>query len=283
LCEVSVTLGEIRRRNPEVIEAATRHVVDHSIGLLVIDGPNVRPGYLGSGTLVERGKVRGILTAQHVATAFPVGGTVGFGFREHVHALKVTSDRLDVQVIATPRAPASGPDLAFVRLPPPEEATIASVKSFVNLSRGEERVAALGPETDRGVWCLAGCAAEQVVPEPAIAGFEEVLGCYGEIGWTGIDRRFEDESGFDYLELSVDYNGDDRHPQDFEGYSGGGIWYNPVRESAEHQFVAAKPLFAGLAFYQGSVTAGRRHIRCHGPRSVYLAAGPAIDAKYGKR
>jgi hypothetical protein len=282
LNEVRVPLKGFGERHPEIIEAVRRHIVDHSIGLFVIDGPRVEPGYLGTGTLVDLERVRGILTAQHVAAAFPEGGTIGFGFRENEHALTVKSDRLDVKVIATPSTPASGPDLAFVRLPPPEESTIASVKSFVNLSRGEERVRLLGPETDRGFWCLAGCAGERVVREPSTAGFEVVLGCHGDIGWTGVDRRFDDELGFDYLELSVDYSSVDKPPQDFGGYSGGGVWHIPARESAERKIVAENPLLAGVMFYQGPVTGGRRFIRCHGPRSVYLAAGPAVEAAYRK-
>lgn len=278
--EVSVVLGDFRRRHPEIIEAVRRHIVDHSIGLLRINSPNGQPRFLGSGTLVERQDVRGVLTAQHVATAFPEGGTVGFGFREDEHVLKVTSDRLDVVVIATPSAPATGPDLAFVKFPPPEGSTIASVKSFVNLSHAEKRVQALGPETDRGFWCLAGVAAERVVREPSVTGFEHVLGCYGEIGWTGVDRRFEDASGFDFLELSVDYSSEDRPPQDFSGYSGGGVWHVPVRESADGVIIADNPVFAGVAFYQSPIRSGRRLIRCHGPRSVYLLADQAIEAGY---
>lgn len=104
----------------------------------------------------------------------------------------------------------------------------------------------------------------------------------------GRTTRFYNYSGFcrpqlrappgdyDYFEFSVDKEKRSLAPRSWGGMSGGGVWQVSLKRGGDN-LVHKAPLLSGVAFYQQPTTETSCGVKCHGIRSVYLAAYDAIQ------
>ena len=254
----------------------------------------IRNGDLaGSGTFVQYGRRRGILTASHVATRcsppfdFSPGSTdrLGMGVADMPHAFEIEMQHLVPHSIGCAQTDEFGPDLLFLEIPESASQlhTILARRQFWNLTiRPDERIRECS--TDEGcVWVTIGHPHERLRQMPASHGFDEVRGFPGIVGFTGVET-IHDRAGLDYFDVYADYRGEGDIPRSFRGVSGGSLWRVPVSvmraDDPIESLVVGSPVLAGVLFYQGPVENGRRLLRAHGPRSIYRAmvqtlSGPA--------
>jgi hypothetical protein len=134
--EFGIRLSDV----PDAISEEVRQVADHhTVPLIINDEP------VGSGTLVQIDEYSGILTAEHVVnhprrSDLRLIGLTGpprqlsMAIAEFPHAISIPSDVLRI-VKTGARADKSGPDLAFIAIPPsPLLQELNARKSFANLN-----------------------------------------------------------------------------------------------------------------------------------------------------
>ena len=263
-----------------LLESATSTISDFSIGfVLPVDSPQGKDGILGgSGTLVTIGKLHGILTARHVVERLNRSSEVGLilpsRFSPAVHQLVFKIAECQCFTFNGRGDESEGPDLALL-LPP--EGTLSSLrakKSFYNISKREARMRNNAPFLDRGFWILEGIAGEWTTDAPTEMNFSRVKVFRGVSGAVKITKSYERED-FDYLICEALYNEYYEGPEDFGGFSGGGLWQFLV-EPQRCALQISEYILSGVAFYQSSKMkndAGQkiREIMCHGRNSLYGA------------
>ena len=91
-----------------------------------------------------------------------------------------------------------------------------------------------------------------------------------------------DQTKFDYLINNVLYNDLYEGPENYRGFSGGGLWQLLVKPNGDKLEIADK-LLSGVAFYEskkksidGQIT---REITCHGRTSLYQVLIDALRTK----
>jgi len=241
---------------------------------LIIDG-----GRNGTGTLVAFGKTCGILTAKHVATAIAKGKKLGTIVERYAHSLEIDASYLTPITTGHRRSDDFGPDLAFLALPPsPFLDQLKARKAFLNLEMDADKKCAEASRHKWGIVLLVGYPQCEQYDGEATPDFGSVTGlkccfafCSGE--------QFHERDGYDYVDIDIDYKFEPRSPVTFAGVSGGSIWRIPVwrkpGEDVGTEFFT-ETFLMGVAFYESDRVNDKRHIRCHGPKSLYKTFFPEI-------
>jgi hypothetical protein len=124
---------------------------------------------------------------------------------------------------------------------------------------------------DHGIWVLSGIPGEWTSDAAPERGFSRVKIFRGGHGAGTVTREYE-RGEFDYLVFEALYNKHYEGPQDFGGYSGGGLWQLLVKPDNGSLSVTQRFL-SGVAFSQSdfkeSEAGAIREITCHGRRSLY--------------
>jgi hypothetical protein len=136
-------LSEIRSR-----------IVDYSVGLARLEEADAT--LLGSGTLVQVGGRRAILTADHVLEVLPRDGSLGVILSQQVAATTLETTSLHYLTVARGDVAEQGPDLGAIVLPPVVPTSIVAKKSFASLRKHKTRMLSTPPEGDDGLWCIGG-------------------------------------------------------------------------------------------------------------------------------
>lgn len=249
--------------------------------------------FLGSGTLIQFGDTRGILTAEHVVrhpteAARRIDTSINSKQRlfttiaEHPHELMIPARYLELR--ATEReSDLLGPDLAFIKIPPgPFLNAIAARKSFVNVSVNPEQRFKEAMDT-RGCIVFSGFPDEARFRDKPELGFQLVNGLLGVGFITSQDKRFE-QGRHDYIEVGVSRKKGLEPPATFKGVSGGGLWRVPIvrKETAKTDTDVDFGDFrlAGVVFHESDPNEYQT-IRAHGPVSLYKVFFPALTKQFG--
>ena len=241
----------------------------------------------GSGTLATAFGVFGVLTAHHVAHNLfsREGRLVGLVITKEAAAFSLEKEDVEVIDLAwSGRYSEEGPDLAFVRILNPELlGTVKGKKSFVPLEQpfidGYER--AFHPKLNPTPWVVAGapaCLEEHVGDIGKPGHILKVAHFAGDVDFVSAS----DVGGFDLLQFRS-VIGEGGYPQDYEGVSGGGLWFCPfeyVPEQGLQSMRSMPPRLAGVIFYR-FYGDGIQELVAHGPRSVYGLALQGLRERFG--
>jgi hypothetical protein len=273
-----LTLGTIPE---DVKQKAGKAILGYStpiLGLKSFDRTE-EPVLLGSATLVQYGKHKGLLTAQHVIekTDYYKCVSVGLVISFSEHRFTIKREYLQEKAIK-PDSPELGPDLAFIKIPEVDASRIAARKGFWQMDTNLKRLPGLLVTRNRGMWIIFGCPASYQGIEPSASSFERTFVPGGLMAMSSKPRVIARKT-YDYFEVSAFYEGGNDLPETFAGVSGGGLWYVPLSNiSAESEEIQVHhPTLMGLAFYETGVNERSRVIRCHGPKSIYLKMQSVLE------
>ena len=110
-------------------------------------------------------------------------------------------------------------------------------------------------------------AEEWTVDLPAERGIPKVKGFSGKVlGGNVVGAATGGPFGF--FTFEVTRGGVSDGPDNFEGYSGGGLW--PAKlVSKEDRITVADVLLSGVIYYQSGWEGDRKRLMCHGRNIVY--------------
>jgi hypothetical protein len=224
----------------------------------------------GTGTLVEIGKIHGVLTCAHVLDAIkdetridvvlsPVRPATRF-----IPLLNV-KDHCEYIKFGPSGAPQDGPDLGFLRLPIPFFDSISHLVSVKNLEIGRDQAFAKEPG-EISITLVAGVIYEWT-PEVQQTTPFFVRGLLS-VGQIEVEDRMK-VAEHDLFRFRPHF----RAPTSYAGTSGGGLWriYPQPDDGSEAAF-----RLIGVAFYETE----DGQIICHGQASVYVRLFDAIRNKW---
>jgi hypothetical protein len=220
----------------------------------------------GTGTLVTLGGFYYVLTAAHVwEEVLKSSSKIGITLMEdRDHAFLMDTQTI---VPSGPLKPASwnswGPDLVYLRIPLEYLGSINARHLFYG--------AAVDGKTSLNVshievWVLLGTPGvlgkfTQNHADVEIRGF-----------FANTDKPSETKGDLDYCDVGVDDL--PSASQYYGGVSGGGLWKVLLHCSCPEGKVEWLRSLEGVAFYQLGLENGHQMIRCHGPKSILVAAPP---------
>jgi hypothetical protein len=217
--------------------------------------------HCGSGTLVQVGSRRFILTAAHCAQELAKWDEIGLTVVEYPHEFVIPAESQSF-IIRDNKAIEWGPDLAFISIPPSKVGTLTANKLFYNLSKNQPAMLATRPKFDQGLWAFVGAPASLTsLDNPKSIGFALT------VTWAFVDRQRK-RRDFDYLDVGIGMNSG-LLTTNFEGVSGGSLWQVNIAEENGQWRQYGPFSLEGCAFYQTGMKDGRLQVRFHGRRSVY--------------
>jgi len=267
--EPESSTGNIADVPQEVLDGIVRNQLGQfSVGLLGVKNEGGQPSLqlCGSGTLVSAGGAHFILTAAHVWwKKLRYFDHLALTLKERdFHEFLIRSSFISAHALSPAEDEMWGPDLCFLRIPPSCIGTIEAYRTFYNLSMRREFALEHEVDPGAGLWVLMG------IPET-----ESVFtNTQADLKFFGAIFTIEDvhqRANWDYLDLGINLS--KNPPSSFGGMSGGGLWQIDIeRYEDKDGTLLWRPGAAleGVAFYQSKPANGRRFIRCHGRRSLYL-------------
>jgi hypothetical protein len=258
------TPAQIQKHLSDIVWSHTGRSTVGFVG--VDDGP---PASLGSGTLVRFGNVVGVLTCAHVLEALLKQKDIGilcFPVRSNqIQRLQLPMATTDsVAIGATPWSE-SGPDLAFLRLPPPILGDIEKLATIVNGDRQRQIIVAGDPENTMKLCAMAGVIDEMTKP-PIIERSPKVIVATTPFeALLNVGHLFVDDEGTDRFRFQPIVSEGVILPTSYEGTSGGGLWKFYL---AHETFSLVQARIIGVAYWQKPV-GSELHLVGHGQVSIY--------------
>lgn len=243
---------------------ATDEIEDFSVSLIF--NSELR----GSGTLIDAFGTLGVLTAHHVVAQTldrDKSATFGLNIAKHLHRFEIPRECVEHIPLGWPQSKeytASGPDLSFLKLSgEPILSTIKSKKRFYRITGNpidEFRVSDLQKAP---FWWIAG--APLCRSSRSDRGALTAKHLVAEVNFKSLTQRGK----FDYLTLDAG-SGEHSFPADYNGVSGGGVWFSPLLIEDENKFdtlTIGRCQLMGVAYFQMDPINNRREILAHGPGS----------------
>jgi hypothetical protein len=248
-----------------------------------------------SGVFAKSFGYEGILTAAHSAIQFLANDNIALAVAEEGHRFIVKSTDFDHVPIGYDEAEgytSDQPDLSFVVIKNEQLLQIIRDQklSFYDLDIAAVGVneALLNPEKPfaRFNWSVGGCPRGKIeIANKIIGGRErEIITNHSAlIQGSLVDWYSDSVNNFDYLKLYMG-SGFEEFPDDYDGMSGGGIWYQRFLTDNGINFTV-KPILAGVVRWQSeeSVKDGYK-IRCitgHAWVSIYAHVRRVLAEKRG--
>jgi hypothetical protein len=252
----------------DLLPNTMREIANFTVGIVIGDD------LLGSGTLIDMGRRRGILTAHHVASRVMKADddALGLVVADHPHRLCVRPSLLAHTIIGAPPSSEDWrPDLSFLGIGDHKLlGTLASKKSFVYMDKRSDQSFAAYPRREELWWFVAGFPAEFSSRINAERRKETLTKSSNFVGQATLLQHFE-QGDYDYLRLRL-YDPAHGFPLNYGGVSGGGIWMVPLEmnpDKGPHTAKAAELFLAGVCCYQHEPLPDGREVEGHGPRSLY--------------
>jgi hypothetical protein len=272
--EEKIRLGGIPR---DLFDQLIPKLAPYQVALFGVRAPESQApfSYIGSGVLVTRGDVPYLLTAGHVWDQLAYFKEIGLGISQTLHDTRIHRDEV-VPFMAYDRANVEwGPDIAFLRLSDKAVDTIGAEKKYHPVDPGRAGRDIPEPDETAGIIAVIGAPAES-----SSIGLQTAALHAGP--WVGGIERYEIRDGFDYFDLGVDVGSPDM-PSSFGGISGGPAWQVVLyrSRSGEHLVWKAPPQLIGIVLSESKPEGGRRIVRCHGPRAIYVE-GPRLAGIIGQ-
>lgn len=238
------------------------------------------PTSLGSGTLIRFGNVVGILTCAHVLEAllketeigllcFPVRAT-------QIQTLRLPTAATDSISIGSAPWDASGPDLAFLRLPAAIIGDIERVATITNGDRHRQNIVAGEPTPMRHLCAIAGIVDEMTKPPIVTRIATGIVTTRSFEAFIDIGNLFVDDEGADRFRFQPMSTQGNILPTSYKGLSGGGLWCFVLDH---HDFSIAQVRLIGVAYWEKPM-GDEFHILGHGPKSIYETLFNAICQKW---
>jgi hypothetical protein len=253
-----------------LIETIGRAIDRYSTALMRFNYLVVNPRtdvFIGCGTFVRADRRFGILTAHHIVGELEAPCSLGLVLEgERTETRVISSDRFSVCELAISDPSEVGHDLAFIQLSDADAERIAATKCFVDLSTGRSKVLPKPLGLREGAWFIWGASADRNTIE-----WERdtpIIALHGLAG-PGLASREYEEGELDYIDVEVHYGESYETPEDFRGYSGGGLWQVRIEGINTDSPTPTEYIYSGVIFYQSDVVDKKRWLHCHGRRSVY--------------
>ena len=261
-----------------LLDKSYSFIWQHSVVMIL--SPDIAPNAIFSGTFVSCFGYVGILTAGHCASALMESSEFYPLIREDAHRFEVQPSQFFHLRIGYDEAEGyalSQPDLSFLIIKDRRifNMLIANSRFFYEMTKLKIQDTGLVDGKFNGNnWIMAGSAAEDTKTRTLmIKGQEEkfitLRASVLKANFAGHD--LVSDYGFDYIKLSVVSNSHG-FPDNYNGVSGGGVWYLKFTKKATGGEVF-KPLLVGVACWQSqkkiSHELTERIISGHGWVSVY--------------
>lgn len=258
-------LSEINDSLSDKIKAV---IHGYTIALVRVKSDQSKENIFGSGTLVSLGSEYGILTAAHVGEELNRMDEVGFCISKNRHKHVLKTQYLSILNIDWfGKITAEGPDICLICIPSSETGTIKAYKSFYPLAPKFNKTI-----LNNGPWFVSGYIGRWTISKPQTNGF---TGTHGLHPFIGIAESIEDYSvrgNFDYCTITVQYDSNNNNPENFEGFSGGGLWKGKFHRDPDDKLYVDDFILQGVAYYQTSIQCNSRKIICHAHRSISTVA-----------
>jgi hypothetical protein len=261
-----------------VTDSVCDHIWQFTVGLTrIIRGKSKEyPELIGTGTRIIVDGLHCILTADHVLTELKNACPLGL-LTSKVQRYIFDRNHLEIHSIARGSDHSKGPDIGLIVLPQTNIGHLKAQNSFFNIDKRRGRFAAGFLDSSFGFWATSGVVAETETDLNPERGFKGIKGYLGLFGRSGISKKYK-HSGFDYLEMTVDYDtGGSNLPHSFGGCSGGGIWQIPLRKTNEGVIEAEEHILSGIVFYQTAIQESHRFLRGHGRETVYVKVPESLE------
>lgn len=256
-----------------------RALLDYSVAVCRIRDANPNTfAPIGSGTLVIRHGMHGILTAHHCLHACNPAIRIG-PHGEDTLLLVVTRGRcviLDPQDVkehplGVSKLNETGPDLTFVEIfPGPKLDLLKAIVSFWNLGSKNQDLANNLSVT--GVLIVeAGFPEVDYRTNIIGADIHHDLKHVVFIGALG-DQDISQQDKWDYINSKCNYRGSEKLPETFKGVSGGGIWAVRLQVTNGEKWAVKAYCLVGVAFYESEIVDAIRNLRGHFIKTIYQTA-----------
>lgn len=229
--------------------------------------------HIGCGTLVVIHGIYGIITASHVVDQLPKLDPycLGLVLSEKANIFKIDKSCINIYQISGSEFDENGPDLAFIQLSEPDISTIKAILSFQNLDIDNPNYDPF--EVDDYGWVVCGTPGAQTEWSENEAGFKNILSLSNYCLF--VDKPIEQViNGYDYFNFEIDTIKNSRVPLLLNGMSGGGVWKVEWKD-VNNNF---KYSFWGIIFWQTELIEGKRFLRCHGKKSVFILLNRFLEA-----
>ncbi|MCH7888586.1 MAG: hypothetical protein IIA00_04845 [Proteobacteria bacterium] len=268
----------------ETKEETLKRISDYTVGFVKptgLDGHDATLG--GSGTLVKIDECHAILTAAHVVKELrkreEIGLILSGSPRGQIH--KFTFHRELMREVQLPRKESlrasDPPDLSLVILPEAILGNITARKSFYNISKHRPHQLSAPPNYHLGYWAIIGFAEELSGERPPSHGFQRVREFNGKIVW-GFANPLESDSEFDAWTFTIRRDESYDGPENFEGYSGGGLWQILFEKTKNGKIRLTQTILSGVAFYQSGFQNDSNTIFFNGRECIYKFIVDALKA-----
>lgn len=232
----------------------------------------------GSGTLVVRDGVHGVLTAYHCLHSPEHDVKLGNTGPDRIYFISqsgkmphAAQHELREHALGIPHRRSSGPDLAFIEIPPgPTLSALKAIGSFRRLNRDVKEL--------RAKFCvermyIANLGYPEFRNEEIKRTKKEVranvtlMAGAGSLRWEDLSRR----GAWDYIRCPIDFRAYPHLHRNYKGMSGGGIWA-VLLDKDKGEFVIKDYALLGVTFYQTPLRYGRRFLRGHFVDSIHERA-----------
>jgi hypothetical protein len=259
--ENEIRLGEVPQH---LFDELIVNISPYQVALLGVAHLGTEPTitYVGSGVLVRRRDIAYILTAGHVWDEIARFKEIGLGIKETFHDTRIDRDEVAPHVAYNRADTDWGPDIAFLELSVRAIDAIGTKKRYYLLDPGAEHQAVPKPDETAGVIAVVGA------PTAASSIGRQTAALHAG-PWIGGIEQSHERNGFDYFDIGVDAG---ELPFSFGGISGGPAWQLFLHRShpGDPLVWKAPPQLIGIVLSQSEPAGGRRIVRCHGPRAIYI-------------
>jgi hypothetical protein len=248
--------------NIKIDDALSNQINNSAVGFLKVRDKGQEANVAGSGTFVQLGKIKGILTA--VIDNLPETGQVGLvrptgSFQN----LRIDMSHTDRETLWD-KVESHAPDLGFLKLPDHVVATIeAQGGVFYNLEKPRDVTSRSPSRRVTESRAIVGIVDEWSEEGPGSVPRTKKKIVGGLLGAVKSTREFE-EDGAKLAEVGVDCAASSRVPTSYEGVSGGALWKLQTELDGD-KVVSVQKKLDGVAFRQSP---DNSHVTCNGSPSI---------------
>jgi hypothetical protein len=233
----------------KIDDALSNQLTNSAVGFLKFRNNGQEADVAGSGTFIQLGKIKGILTAGHVIDNLPTTGEIGLARpTSALQNMRVDMNYTDRDTLWD-KVEAHAPDLGFLKLP---DHVVAAVEAqggvFYNLEKTRETKLSSPSHRMSESRALIGAVDEWSEKEPGTVPRTKKKVVSALLGAVKSTREFN-EDGVGLVEVGVDYGSSTRSPKSYEGVSGGALW-KVHTELNGNEVVSVQKQLDGVAFRQ---------------------------------
>lgn len=262
--------------SPDFADEIIERLSHYSVGIIGAAGdqPCSLSNVIGSGTLIDIGGRRGILTCGHVVEIYkdlPELGLARFVAGGPSQRRRIRMDEAqNVIVQSSDKWTETDLDLAFTFLPPDIASSLAAQGVFLNIEKNRAKVESSVRPAGKCIDAVIGLVAEYT-GAPVVESDERIF------PMRAVFHRgmvIEQDNGLLIFELAETDRGE--LPNSFGGMSGGGLWRFYFTEE-NGGFTITEMMLLGVASYE---RADNRKLACQGWARIDQGLISTVEAEY---